>query len=247
MSSRPSVFRTIGNKEKLVDRVVNEIESLILEGQLPVGSKLPPEREFALQLGVSRTVIREAVRILMARGLLDTKPGVGTTICQVTGEHVLKPLSLFLQTRSGGISIDQLHQVRSILEVANAGLAAEQATDAEVEELKKLLEEMAAFQQDPAQFAARDAEFHKRIAETTHNPLLIVLIDSLGDLMAEVRAMVAGQPALPRKAMTGHRKVLDRIAGKDPAGAREAMLQHLNTARKIQEEFVSKQKRDKRT
>jgi DNA-binding FadR family transcriptional regulator len=107
-----SPFRMIGSKARLVDRVVNEIQGLIVEGKLQPGMKLPPEREFADQIGVSRTVVREAVHVLVTKGLLETRPGVGTTVRQVTREQVVEPLGLLLQAHD--VSIDNLHQVRSI-------------------------------------------------------------------------------------------------------------------------------------
>ena len=116
-------FRVLGNKDGLVTRVVRAIQGQILGGRLAVGARLPPEREFSEQLGVSRTVVREAVRILVTKGLLDTRHGIGTTVRAVTREEVVRPMTLFLRTCGQEVSSEQLHQVRSILEVENAGLA----------------------------------------------------------------------------------------------------------------------------
>ena len=91
-------FRVLGRKDGLVDRVVGEIERQILEGSMDVGTRLPPEREFSERLGVSRTVVREAVCILVTKGLLETRHGIGTTVRAVTREEVVKPLTLFLRT-----------------------------------------------------------------------------------------------------------------------------------------------------
>src|SRR6266498_3321909 len=117
------MFRNIGTKERLVDRVVNEIQGQILEGRLTPGMKLPPERELCEQMGVSRTALREGVRMLVSRGLLVTRPGVGTTVHQLTSDHITQPLSIIL-TQAGPINPDHLNQVRQILEVEIAQLAA---------------------------------------------------------------------------------------------------------------------------
>ena len=108
-------FRYMGRKDGLVDRVVATIRTQILQGRLPVGTRLPPEREFSERLGVSRTVVREAVRILVTQGLLDTRHGIGTTVRAVTREEVVKPLTLFLRTCGREVSTEHLHRVRLVL------------------------------------------------------------------------------------------------------------------------------------
>ncbi len=232
-----SMFRTIGAKEGLVDRVVNELERLIVERELKPGTKLPPERDLAEQIGVSRTVIREAVRILVTKGLLTTKHGVGTVVQAANLDNVVASLSLLLRTR--GISLDNLHQVRSILELENAGLAAAQATEADVACLRRILSDMESATADSETFASLDAEFHTAIAQTTHNPLLIVLLDPIRDLMRDIRLSVSRYPELFSTVMPDHREIVDRIVAKDAEGARQAMRKHLENARSIQEKFLA--------
>src|SRR4051794_4340833 len=110
------LFKKIGSNDRLVGRVVSEIEQLIVRGKLPPDTKLPPERVLAEQLHVSRTVLREALQILIARGMLEAKPGIGNIVRRVTRDQVVAPLNLLLQTQDGGVSFEDLHQVRSILE-----------------------------------------------------------------------------------------------------------------------------------
>lgn len=235
-------FKAIGNKDGLVDRVVRAIEEEILRGRLVVGARLPPEREFSERLGVSRTVVREAVRILTTWGLLETRHGVGTTVRAVTREEVVKPLTLFLQVRGLNVNIQHLYHVRSILEVENAGLAAEQATEEDVRELKRICAEMEKAADDATLFAQKDSEFHRRISETTHNPLLILLLDSVNDMMSEVRRLVANQAGLFERVMPTHNRIIESIVSRDSAGARQAMREHLEIALAIQTELIEKQK-----
>ena len=240
-----SMFRNVGVQGGLVDRVVNEIQRVIVSGELELGMKLLPERDLADQLGVSRTVVREAVRILVAKGLLETKPGVGTIVRQVTTEQIVEPLSLLLQTQKVGVSIEHLHQVRRMLEVEIAGLAAIQATEEDITELSELLTEMESVTDIPESFAARDADFHQGLARTTYNPLLIILLDSIRDLMQEVRLMVTRHPDLTKRVMPDHRRILERVAARDPEGARQAMEDHLEHARRFQQELLKAQAQDK--
>lgn len=233
-----SLFRNVGVQGGLVDRVVNEIQRVIMSDQLEPGMKLLPERELADELGVSRTVVREAVRILVAKGLLETKPGVGTLVRQVTSDQIVEPLSLLLQSQKGGISIEHLHQVRHMLEIEIVGLAAQQATEEDIADLEELLAEMESVTDIPEAFVTRDADFHRGLATTTHNPLLVILLDSIRDLMQEVRLLVTRHPGLRRKVMPDHHKILDRVTAKDPEGARQAMEEHLEHARSFQEELL---------
>lgn len=235
----PNPFRTVGTKERLVDRVVKELEQLIVEGQLKPDTKLPPERELADQLGVSRTVVREAVRILVTKGLLDTRHGVGTMVRQVTREQVVTPLNLFLRMQGGGqVSFDDLHQVRSILEIETAGLAAAQATAEDVSNLKKILADMVAAQHDPDTLAVHDANFHSAIAKTTHNPLLIVLVNSIRDLLQEYIARVTPYLDPQKDNLALHEKLLERIEAGDVDGARQAMRENLDQMQKNSEMYL---------
>jgi GntR family transcriptional repressor for pyruvate dehydrogenase complex len=217
---------------------VQAIEGQILDGRLTVGTRLPPERDLADSLGVSRPVVREAVRILVTKGLLETQHGVGTTVRAITRAEVVKPLNLFLRTCGKEISIEQLHQVRSVLEVENAGIAAKEASDADIQALRATCEAMQASLAKTQQFAEKDDEFHRRLAQTTHNPLLILLLDSIRDLMAEVRARVSEETGLFERVMPTHLQILECIAARDVRGARRAMREHLQIALSIQTELL---------
>lgn len=231
--SKQKTFRTIGTKERLVDRVVNELQELIVNGQLEPETKLPPERELADQLGVSRTALREAVRILVTKGLLETKPGVGTMVKQMTREQIVEPLDLLLRTNSAGeISFDDLHQVRSILELEIAGLAAQNATEADITRLRQIATRMETAERDPEVLAAHDADFHSALAAMTYNPLLAILIGSLRDLLQEYIARVTPYLDPHRDNVLLHYKLLERIEAGDVAGAQAAMQENLDQMRK---------------
>jgi GntR family transcriptional repressor for pyruvate dehydrogenase complex len=228
-------FPKIGAKDRLVDRVVDELQNMIVSGELQPGTRFPPERALAEQLGVSRTVAREAVRILDAKGLVETKRGVGTTVRRVTKEHVVEPLIMLLQTQEGGISVEHLHQVRRMLEIEIAGIAALRASDTDLEVLQTHLRALELTSDDPVAYSDEDTEFHNALAKSTHNPLLRILLGSIRDLMHEVRHLVTRYPHLIEETLPDHRLILDKIMARDPEGAREAMELHLEHARQIQE------------
>ena len=238
--SNQIVFRTIGNKERLVDRVVEEVKKLIISRRLLPGMMLPPERELADQIGVSRTVVREAVQVLAAMGLVESRQGVGTIVRQANGDQLSEQLNLMLQTK--GFTLDNLHHVRSILEVEITSLAARQATDEEIYELHEIVGRMEAQVEDPIAYAESDAEFHRCLAKISHNPLLVLLLDSISDILREVRLSVSMYPDISLKALPDHRLILERVQERDSEGGRQVMRLHLEHARQIQDQ-VAQQKR----
>jgi GntR family transcriptional repressor for pyruvate dehydrogenase complex len=235
--SKDVLFETVSDKTKLVDRVVRTIESAVINGRLLTDTKLPPERELAVQLGVSRTVVREAVQILSAKGLLESRRGVGTIVQQITIGKVTEPLTLLLQSKGETISFAYLHQVRSILEVAIAGLAAQGAGEAEINRLQQLMSDMEAALDNPMLFAAKDADFHYTLAQATHNPILIVFLDTIRDLLQDYLISVIPKLALRDKVLPYHQHILEKVSAKDSEGACEAMRQHLAQIARNHEEI----------
>ena len=126
-----------------------------------------------------------------------------------------------------------------MIEIEIAGLAAEQATAEDIAKLRELLAEMESVTDIPEAFVTQDADFHRGLARTTHNPLLVILLDSIRDLMQEVRLMVTRHLDLRKQVMPDHRKILERVAAKDQEGARRAMEEHLEHARRFQEELLA--------
>jgi GntR family transcriptional regulator, transcriptional repressor for pyruvate dehydrogenase complex len=232
------MFRTVGAKDRLVDRVVTEIQHQIMGGQYNPGMMLPPERELCEQLGVSRTVLREAVRMLVSRGLLETRPGIGTIVKAVTTDHVRQPLSMIL-TQSGSINLDHLNQVRMILEVEIIQLAAKEATQEEIGRLKSLYQQMEEAADQPRRYSILDGDFHRALAEITHNPFLVILLDAIRDAMESVRILVFNHPGLIATVNEDHRRMVEYIQNHDAKAAGKAMRAHLEHARKIQAEALS--------
>jgi GntR family transcriptional repressor for pyruvate dehydrogenase complex len=233
-----TVFRNVGSKNRLVDRVVAEIQQQIIDGTLTPGMMLPPERELTEQLGVSRTALREAVRMLVTKGLLETRPGVGTIIKKITSDQITEPLSIIMN-QAGGANLDHLDQVRHILEVEIAEVAAREATPEDLERIEALLVSLSKAKDDSVEFNRRDAEFHQALADATHNPLLSVFLNSIRDLTENVRNLLQDYPKLGEKVYPDHLVIFERLQARDADGAREAMLKHLEHARQIQKEYLA--------
>jgi GntR family transcriptional repressor for pyruvate dehydrogenase complex len=212
---------------RLSDKVADAMLDTILNRGLRPGDPLPSERELGEQYGVSRTVIREAVRALTSRGVIDARAGRGLTVAKVAPETVSASMQLYLHGQDQ-IPYAKIHEVRTGIEIQIAGYAAERATDEEIEELSQLNEALnQADESDHEQLSILDVEFHRAIARMTHNELYLIMLDSIGPLMLEVRRATIGAPNGRAVAYDIHKKIVDAIASRDPDKARDAMQEHL--------------------
>src|SRR6266566_7765181 len=148
------MFQQVAREPRLSDKVSQLMLDTILSGKLMPGDKLPSERELGEQFGVSRTVVREAVRALVAKGVIEVRSGSGLRVAAVDAAAVSESMSLFMH--GGGIEFEKVHEVRTVLEVHIAGLAAERATRDDLARLRELHERREAGP-GPGEPAARDA------------------------------------------------------------------------------------------
>jgi GntR family transcriptional repressor for pyruvate dehydrogenase complex len=225
-----NLFESVAPRGRLTDYVAEQIERLTVEGDLEPGTRLPSEVELCKQFNVSRTVVREAVNSLVAKGLVETRHGVGTTVRPFSREVIVSSLNRFLHAQAGGVSLQELHQVRAVLEMATARLAAIHATDADLVNLEEDLRAMEATVTDHEAFAARDADFHRLLAVATHNRLLVLLLDSIRDLMQDYIRSTLPHVDVGGAVILKHVRILERVRAKDPEGARQAMREHLTSA-----------------
>lgn len=229
-----ALFQAVPRAGTLTSRLILQIEALMAEQHLQPGDRLPPERELAQQFGVSRTVIREAVAALAAKSLLEIVPGGRAVVRTPDADSVSRSLSLFLRTGRATFSYEKVSEVRQLLEVEIAGLAAERHTAGDLRALETILQEASPGDADRAHFAARDVAFHAALARATRNEMFPLLLDSLADVLLQVREQGFDVPGTPERALTYHRAILDAIRQADPAGARRAMREHLQEAEETQ-------------
>src|SRR5438128_2693481 len=135
-----AMFTSVTRVSTLTQRAQSQIEELIVSGQLRPGDRLPSEKELGVRLGVSKTVIRESIRSLAAKGLVEVRAGSGTYVLDLGEEIVSQPIGLLLRTHA--IQPRHIHEVREALEVRIAALAAEQAQDADVEAMAKSIQKL---------------------------------------------------------------------------------------------------------
>jgi len=211
---------------RLSDVVSERLLQAIRDAKLPAGAKLPSERELGDQFGVSRTVIREAIRHLAARRVLEVRSGSGVTVAHPNSSSVTDALALFLG-RSGFPDPRKIHEVRELIETQAARLAAERATDDHIAEIRRTHEYLAEVSDDPEAAAAADVAFHRAIAQATENELFVVLVDSIGDIMMDVRRATVWQPGRVQVGLDHHERIVAALERRDVEGSVRAMEEHL--------------------
>lgn len=209
----------------LPDRLSVDLERMIVEGELSHGEKLPAERELAQHLGVSRVSIREALRELENRGLIDRRPGRGTIVLQ-PGERTPE-LTGSLRLAAGlTAELQHILELRAIIEPPIAGIAATRATPRDLAMLRELVEAMEA---DPAQdrYAELDRAFHEAIARYAHNPLLETINGHIAVHIAPSRAGRYQTRARRLASSAAHRRIFEAIAAGDAELAEQEARAHV--------------------
>lgn len=227
-------FTTVSRGLPLSDRVAASLQESMFAGHFQPGDQLPSERQLAEQFGVSRTVIREAVRSLAAKGLLKVRSGSGSRVANVDARIVADSMRLFLRAQES-VDYQKIHDVRSALEINIAGLVAERATDADVAELRDILAAMVETADDPRLASQFDLEFHRNLARMTYNELYPIMLDSIGEVMMEIRLVTLSAPGRTAEAVGEHGSILDAITARDPQATRSAMRDHLAQSRRLWE------------
>jgi GntR family transcriptional regulator, transcriptional repressor for pyruvate dehydrogenase complex len=201
---------------------VLQIQTLVRDGVLEPGERLPPERELAGALGVSRSTLREAIRALVVMNVLVSRHGDGTYVSSLEPELLSQAFSFILETRPALLS--HLYEARRVLESACARLAAERITDEELAELERLVELKAATLEAVIE---RDVALHGAIVRAARNPILTGLSESIGALALDGRRSSASVPGQPRRSKAEHRRIVDalrRRSGDDAAAAMDAHI-----------------------
>lgn len=217
-------------RTKVFEQIVAQIERRILSGELRHGDYLGSERELAEQFGASRTAVREALKTLAQRGLVDMQPGRGTMVIDGTSQAMRH--SLYLMMRIGSQHTQaHLTEVREILEPEIAALAAKRAEDEHIAAMRAAIETMEHTLSDADAFIAADNDFHRALARGSGNPLILALMDSIVDLLSDQRKMVFAVPGGSRRGQMHHKRVLNAIVARDPEAARKSMRAHLDQVR----------------
>jgi GntR family transcriptional repressor for pyruvate dehydrogenase complex len=214
-------------------QVVNHIRSLMENGTLKPGDKLPPERQLALTLKISRASLRTGIGYLAAMGVMKVRHGVGTFI--EDGPAEFNAASLGLMGALYGFQFWQMFEARLILEGSLAALAAKRGTEEDHAALAEQVAEMYAIADNPADFLLHDVQFHRTIAQASGNPILAALIKTITAAMYEKRLKTVERASYLRDMAEMHREIYRAIRAHDPEEARKRMEQHLLAAENAQD------------
>lgn len=209
----------------LVGQVVRDVGRDIVSGRLSPGQPLPKEADWAEKLGVSRTVLREATKVLISKGLVESRPRLGTKVRDSRHWNLLDPdvLRWRLDAAPRESFVRELFELRRIFEPAIAARAAEKASEEDIQALTAAYADMERTADDPQGFIAPDAAFHKTIVRSVENSM----VDALGAIIDEALTMslhlTLETPEGHRPSLPLHKKVLNAIRRRDRHGAARAM------------------------
>jgi GntR family transcriptional regulator, transcriptional repressor for pyruvate dehydrogenase complex len=215
---------------RLYEQIVQQIEESIVKGVLKPGDQLPAERDLAQRFGVSRTAVREAVKALREKGLVEAYSGRGTFITDGTTQAVRQSLDLMVKIGQPEGSV-LLAEVRAILEPEIAALAATRIQESELATMREAVAVMDRSSRDPDAFIEADLDFHLALAEGANNPLILSLLDSIVGPLREQRLRIFQVPGGSERGQVHHKQILDAVERHDADAARKAMRAHLEQVR----------------
>ncbi|AEF94432.1 GntR domain protein [Desulfotomaculum nigrificans CO-1-SRB] len=226
-------FKPIKAK-KIYEEIVDQIKSMIASGTLTTGDKLLPERELAERMQVGRSAVREAYRTLEALGIIEIRPGEGTFVREIGTKSMTDIMSLVVMTEKDTLS--ELLELRKIIEVEAAALAAVRRTDDDIKTMKLWLDQMKQDinKQDLGELA--DMKFHYALADSAHNSLLMRLMNTISETMKNslrtARQQLYLTPNTPQRLYDEHVAIYEAVVRGDVQEARNNMMVHLTNVEK---------------
>jgi len=236
------IFGKIGTAQTLSQKIERRIEEAIRQKKLLVGTKLPSERELCEMFAVSRTALREALRRLSARGLIQIKKGSGMFVSELKIEDAIESLNLYYDLSFGSNLIPQIIEVRRVFEPEIARMAANNRTDKDLEILLRNISDLEGCDPDNTQMEADIInKFHLNVAKASGNPIVIITMEPIYSLLPRMRnliyANVDGEKAFTVKA---HRAISEAIRDRNGDKAFEEMVGQINRTLEIYTQYLKK-------
>ena len=228
MSNRTTDWVKIYHSQLSVpDALAIELERLITSGEILIGSRIPPERELADLWGLSRSSVRDALRQLALRGLVERRPGRGTLVVD-HANHLGGSLTELLNESQRELA--QVMELRMVIEPSATAIAAERARPSDLEELSGLLDEMSE-DVNAQRFTELDESFHRLIVRATGNPLLVSLLERVAEMIDLSRSELFQRPSRRETSLSEHAQILKALYSRDPELAGRAARAHLESVR----------------
>lgn len=227
-SADPTLYGPLRHR-RTTDTIVEELEKLILERRLEPGDFLPPERELAAALSVSRNVLREALGVLGQKGLVRVAAGRGTTVVRPSTDHVEDALTTLIEHHQ--MSLLELCDARLLIEPELAAKAAGGATPEGIRRLEDFMQILETTREDSAAHVAADRDFHAEIARLAGSRVLAAMVQSVRAPVTRSMLLGTSVPTAIDTSDQDHRDVLEAIRERDPEAARSAMVRHIRYVR----------------
>ena len=241
-----ATIEPLERERRLYERLVDKILDLISSGKWKPGYRLPPERELSEAFGVSRTVVREAIKALEARGVLESTTGSGVSVRLADYNMVSRSLQTYMQLSSRVDFEIRLNEVRRVLEVEMVALAASRITPEQRTQLRQICRQMRDGKNTAKQMAELDFRLHVTLAESTQNDLFKVL---LAPLISQLREQIIltweDFPRPMEEVFDQHEAIVAAVENGDAEAARQAMTKHLIYSRNVLEDMSQSQKDSK--
>jgi GntR family transcriptional regulator, transcriptional repressor for pyruvate dehydrogenase complex len=240
-----TAIEPLEREPRLYERLVDKILGLISSGAWKPGFRLPPERELSEAFGVSRTVVREAVKALEARGVLESAAGSGVSVRLADFNMVSRSLQTYMQLSNRVDFEIRLNEVRRVLEVEMVALAAARRTPEQLAQLYQICQQMRTGKNSAKEMAELDFRLHVTLAEATQNELFKVLLAPLiHQLRDQIILTWEDFPRPVEQVFDQHEAIVSAVENEDADAARQAMLKHLIFSRQVLED-ISKAHKDK--
>lgn len=232
--SKSEIFKAIAPERRGATsaEVVVQLREMIHRGELRPGDRLPPERDLAKMLGVSRPTLRAGIRSLAAVGVLQSRQGAGTFVVKADGPPALDSSPLSLMASLHGYTAGEMFEARRALEMAVARLAAERATGEQLATMAEEVAGMYASLEDPEQFLVHDVRFHQAIAAASGNRILTALMNMVAKVLFDIRIKTINNATDLKESAEMHRRIYRAIRERDPEAASGAMQDHLIRAQR---------------
>src|SRR5688572_5973221 len=242
-----AAIEPLEREQRLYERVVEKVLELISSGAWKPGYRLPPERELSEAFGVSRTVVREAVKALEARGVLESATGSGVSVRLADFNMVSRSLQTYMQLSNQVDFEIRLNEVRRVLEVEMVALAASRITPDQRTQLRQICQQMRAGGNTAKQMAELDFRLHVTLAEATQNDLFKVLLAPLiNQLRDQIILTWEDFPRPVDLVFDQHEAIVEAVENGDAEAARQAMIKHLAFSREVLED-ISQSRKDTNT
>jgi len=214
-------------------KTLDQLGFAIVSGRYAPGSAVPPEPVLGEALGVSRTIVREAVKSLVARGLVSTGPKVGTRVLPPAQWNWFDPDVILWQSQAGLTRefLQDLQELRRVVEPAAVRMAAQRATGEDVAAIEEAFAGMKKAVEQGGDYVLHDLRFHQGLLKASHNRMLVQMSKALSALLRTSFEVSTTRKDGPRKSLPLHRAVLDAVIARDPERAERAILVLIDGAR----------------